>query len=63
MNLSLKKNANISEVIVYQDTPLFIADNCMGDCKNCKSSASTIIKNCRNFILSPKPFCIVVYEN
>ena len=62
MNLSLKKNANISEVIVYQDTPLFIADNCMGDCKNCKSSASTIIKNCRNFILSPKPFCIVEYE-
>ena len=46
------------DVIAYQDTPLFISDNCTGECANCKNNKNTIVKNCRNFVLSERPFCI-----
>lgn len=57
MNSILKHFAPICDVICYQDTPLFIADNCTGDCKNCGKKANTIVKHCRNFVLTEKPFC------
>ena len=50
--------AEFVEVIAYQDTPLFIADNCTGECENCNKNKNTIVKNCRNFVLSERPFCI-----
>lgn len=50
--------AEFVEVIAYQDTPLFIADNCTGECENCNKNKNTIVRNCRNFILCERPFCI-----
>ena len=46
------------DLIVYSDIPLFIADNCNGDCKNCHDTSNTIIRNCRHYVFSDKHYCI-----
>ena len=46
------------DLLVYGDVPLFISDNCTGDCKNCHSTDTVIIRHCRHFILNEKPFYI-----
>lgn len=58
MNSIISNFAKSVDVIAYQDTPLFIADNCTGECEKCAKSKNTIVKNCRNFVLSERPFCI-----
>lgn len=46
-------------LIVYQDTPLFISENCLGNCDSCKSKDNKVIKNHRNFILTEKPLSLI----
>ena len=59
MNSVIEKFAGEVCVIAYQDTPLFISDSCDGKCESCGKDKNTIVKNCRKFVLSEKPFCIV----
>lgn len=47
-----------SDIIIYSDIPLFISDNCLGDCKNCKSTDNIIIRNCRHYVFGKNPYCI-----
>ena len=47
------------DLLVYGDVPLFISDNCLGDCKNCHSTDTVIIRNCRHYVMGKNPFCIV----
>ena len=47
-----------SDLLVYGDVPLFISDNCTGDCKNCHSTDSVIIRNCRHYVLGERPYYI-----
>ncbi|MGN0930023.1 MAG: U32 family peptidase [Alphaproteobacteria bacterium] len=58
INSIISNFAKSVDVIAYQDTPLFIADNCTGECEKCAKNKNTIVKNCRNFVLSERPFCI-----
>ena len=46
------------DILIYGDVPLFISDNCLGDCKNCKSTDTVIIKNCRHYVFAKVPYCI-----
>lgn len=57
-SLSDNFGANI-DLLVYGDVPLFISDNCLGDCKNCHSTDTVIIRNCRHYVMGKNPFCIV----
>ncbi len=59
MQSIMKNFANISDILVYGDVPLFISDNCTGDCKNCKSTDTVIVRNCRHYVLGDMPYCIV----
>ena len=52
-----------TDIIIYSDIPLFISDNCLGDCKNCKSTDNIIIRNCRHYVLGKSPYCIANKQN
>lgn len=54
----LRSFASITDLVVYGDIPLFISDNCTGDCKNCHSTDTVIIRNCRHYVLGEKPYYI-----
>ena len=58
MKTILENFADKTDVLVYGDIPLFISDNCLGDCKNCKSTDNVIVKNCRHYIFDKVPYCI-----
>ena len=58
MQTILEKFADKVDVLIYGDVPLFISDNCLGDCKNCKSTDTEIVRNCRRYIFAKTPYCI-----
>ncbi len=58
MQTILKNFGDKTDILIYGDVPLFISDNCLGDCKNCKSTDNVIIKNCRHYIFEKVPYCI-----
>ena len=58
MKTILENFADKTDVLVYGDIPLFISDNCLGDCKNCKSTDNVIVKNCRHYVFDKVPYCI-----